>query len=170
MSWPRFELVTPNYDEKFFVVFLNPFRQIPGWNLKVGHYHFLPHYFQFIIYCVPIIQCCLFTVTGSVVKEFMNKLVSLVHLTRACRSKLTMLVKRMCSYRKGEADACSSLALPCTQHCIRHIMYNVDQLLFEHCTAKFSDNTQCCVPVFDICHELPLCLEHARKRVSQNFV
>jgi hypothetical protein len=67
-------------------------------------------------------------------------------------------------------DACSSLALPCTQHCIRHIMYNVDQLLFEHCTAKFSDNTQCCVPVFDICHELPLCLEHARKRVSQNFV
>jgi len=48
-------------------------------------------------------------------------------------------------------------------------MYNVDQLLFEHCTAKFSDNTQCCVPVFDICHELPLCLEHARKRVSQNL-
>jgi INO80 complex subunit D len=86
-----------------------------------------------------------------------------------CRSKLTMLVKRMCSYRKGEADACSSLALPCTQHCIRHIMYNVDQLLFEHCTAKFSDNTQCCVPVFDICHELPLCMEHARKRVSHNL-
>jgi len=80
------------------------------------------------------------------------------------RSKLTMLVKRKCSYRQGEADACCSLALPCTQHCIRHIMYNVDQLLFEHCTAKFSDNTQCCVPVFDICHELPLCLEHARKR------
>ncbi|KAJ4448657.1 hypothetical protein ANN_00047, partial [Periplaneta americana] len=80
------------------------------------------------------------------------------------RSKVTMLVKRVCSYRKGEADACSSVALPCTQHCVRHIMYNVDQLLFEHCTAKFSDNTQCCVPVFDICHELPLCLEHARKR------
>ncbi|KAJ9585816.1 hypothetical protein L9F63_020518, partial [Diploptera punctata] len=79
-------------------------------------------------------------------------------------SKMTMLVKRLCSYRKGETDACSNLALPCTQHCVRHIMYNVDQLLFEHCTAKFSDNTQCCVPVFDICHELPLCLEHARKR------
>ncbi|XP_068081444.1 INO80 complex subunit D isoform X2 [Anabrus simplex] len=83
---------------------------------------------------------------------------------RQNRSKLTMLVKRVCSYRKGESDACSNLALPCTQHCVRHIMYNVDQLLFEHCTAKFSDNTQCCVPVFDICHELPLCLEHARKR------
>jgi hypothetical protein len=93
-----------------------------------------------------------------------------VRLTRAYRSKLTMLAKRMCSYRKGEVDACSSPALPCTQHCVRHIMYNVDQLLFEHCTAKFSDNTQCCVPVFDICHELPLCVEHARKRVSQHFV
>lgn len=80
------------------------------------------------------------------------------------RSKLTMLVKRRCSYRKGESEACKSLALPCTQHCLRHIMYNVDQLLYEHCTAKFSDNTQCCVPVFDICHELPLCPEHARKR------
>ena len=45
-------------------------------------------------------------------------------------------------------------------------MYNIDQLLFEHCTAKFSDNTQCCIPVFDICHELPLCFEHAKKRVS----
>lgn len=48
-------------------------------------------------------------------------------------------------------------------------MYNIDQLLFEHCTAKFSDNTQCCVPVFDICHELPLCFEHGKKHVSNFF-
>ncbi len=48
------------------------------------------------------------------------------------------------------------------------IMYNVDQQLFESCTAKFSDNTQCCIPVFDIKHELPLCPEHAAKAVS-NF-
>lgn len=41
---------------------------------------------------------------------------------------------------------------------------NADQLLFEHCTAKFADNTQCCVPVFDVTHELPLCPEHARKK------
>ncbi|XP_072144343.1 uncharacterized protein [Dermacentor andersoni] len=47
-------------------------------------------------------------------------------------------------------------------------MYNVDQLLFEHCTAKFADNTQCCVPVFDMCHELPLCPEHAKKRDNYN--
>lgn len=62
------------------------------------------------------------------------------------------------------AEGCQQTSLPCTRHCSRHIMLNGDQLLFEHCTAKFSDNTQCCVPVFDVAHELPLCPEHARKR------
>lgn len=62
------------------------------------------------------------------------------------------------------ADGCQQISLPCTRHCSRHIMLNGDQLLFEHCTAKFSDNTQCCIPVFDVAHELPLCPEHARKR------
>ena len=46
------------------------------------------------------------------------------------------------------------------------IMYNVDQQLFDYCTAKFSNNTQCCRPVVDVTHELPLCTEHARKAVS----
>ncbi|XP_023318407.1 protein MLP1 homolog [Trichogramma pretiosum] len=59
---------------------------------------------------------------------------------------------------------CNLTSLPCTRHCAKHIMLNPEQRLFEHCTAKFSDNTQCCVPVFDVAHELPLCLEHARKR------
>ena len=45
-------------------------------------------------------------------------------------------------------------------------MYNVDQQLFEYCTAKFADNTQCCVPVIDLKHELPLCMEHGIKAVS----
>ncbi|XP_076638571.1 zf-C3Hc3H domain-containing lethal (3) L1231 [Colletes latitarsis] len=62
------------------------------------------------------------------------------------------------------AEGCQQISLPCTRHCSRHIMLNGDQLLFEHCTAKFSDNTQCCIPVFDVAHELPLCPEHARKR------
>ncbi|XP_023245513.1 INO80 complex subunit D isoform X2 [Copidosoma floridanum] len=62
------------------------------------------------------------------------------------------------------AEGCQQTSLPCTRHCSRHIMLNSDQLLFEHCTAKFSDNTQCSVPVFDVAHELPLCPEHARKR------
>lgn len=65
-------------------------------------------------------------------------------------------------------EGCNRLALPCTKHCSLHIMNNSDQILFEHCTAKFADNTQCSVPVFDIMHELPLCIEHARKRVSFN--
>lgn len=63
-----------------------------------------------------------------------------------------------------QAEGCKQTSLPCTQHCSNHIMLNMDQLLFEHCTAKFSDNTQCSVPVFDVAHELPLCPEHARKR------
>jgi len=45
-------------------------------------------------------------------------------------------------------------------------MYNVDQQLFSYCTAKFLDSTQCCVPVFDVTHELPLCHEHSTKVVS----
>uniref|UniRef100_T1JJY2 KANL2-like probable zinc-finger domain-containing protein n=1 Tax=Strigamia maritima TaxID=126957 RepID=T1JJY2_STRMM len=77
------------------------------------------------------------------------------------------VVKRFCHY-KNDKTICDSIALPHTRHCIKHIMYNVDQLLFEHCTAKFADNTQCCIPVFDICHELPLCTEHARKRDNYN--
>ncbi|XP_033217355.1 INO80 complex subunit D [Belonocnema kinseyi] len=61
-------------------------------------------------------------------------------------------------------EGCRQISLPCTRHCSRHIMMNGDQQLFEHCTAKFSDNTQCSIPVFDVAHELPLCPEHARKR------
>lgn len=61
-------------------------------------------------------------------------------------------------------DQCRRLALPCARHCASHITHNADQVLFTCCTAKFADNTQCSVPVFDIMHELPLCVEHARKR------
>ncbi|XP_071450947.1 uncharacterized protein [Hetaerina americana] len=111
------------------------------------------------------------------------------HTRHRNRSKLTMLVTRACAYRcvdtgdseggeSGEEEKkpmirgsafknnsyCGSPALPCTRHCPRHVMYNVDQLLFEHCTAKFVDNTQCCAPVFDVSRDTPLCPEHARKR------
>ncbi|KAK3908454.1 INO80 complex subunit D [Frankliniella fusca] len=88
---------------------------------------------------------------------------------RTGRSKLSMLVPKQCVFGKqGEGELCTSPALPCAHHCVRHITYNVEQLLFEHCTAKFSDNTQCCVPVFDSSHELPLCSEHARKLDDYN--
>ncbi|KAJ8978968.1 hypothetical protein NQ317_001440 [Molorchus minor] len=66
--------------------------------------------------------------------------------------------------RQCDADKCLKPALPCTKYCMEHIMANTEQMLFEYCTAKFADNTQCSTPVFDIMHELPLCAEHARKR------
>lgn len=87
---------------------------------------------------------------------------------RPRRSLKPLLVdKRKCCHQQDD-EVCTRPALPYTRHCTKHIMYNVDQLLFEHCTAKFADNTQCCVPVFDMCHELPLCPEHAKKRDNYN--
>ncbi|XP_044745563.1 INO80 complex subunit D isoform X2 [Coccinella septempunctata] len=71
---------------------------------------------------------------------------------------------RLVAPRVCEIENCFQPALPCTKYCTLHIMYNPEQVLFSSCTAKFADNTQCSVPVFDITHELPLCPEHARKR------
>lgn len=65
---------------------------------------------------------------------------------------------------------CPNNALALTAYCYLHITLNADQKLFHPCTAKFSDNSQCRVPVFDISHELPLCPEHAWKRVSFNIL
>lgn len=72
---------------------------------------------------------------------------------------------RLVPPRNCDLANCSKPALPCTRYCTRHIMHNTEQVLFSYCTAKFADNTQCSIPVFDITHELPLCPEHARKRV-----
>ncbi|XP_052863637.1 uncharacterized protein LOC128270275 [Anopheles cruzii] len=58
---------------------------------------------------------------------------------------------------------CNEAALVMTTHCYNHITENTEQRLFQRCTAKFSDNRQCRVPVFDISHELVLCKEHAWK-------
>lgn len=101
-----------------------------------------------------------------------GQLLQHIKSSRTCVKSNTMkkclgLVKQKCCY-SNEDGGCSKNALPYTRHCIKHIMYNVDQLMFEHCTAKFADNTQCCTPVFDISHELPLCIEHARKRDNYN--
>lgn len=74
---------------------------------------------------------------------------------------------RLVPTRICDIEKCKRKALPCTCYCTSHIMHNTDQVLFDYCTAKFADNTQCSVPVFDITHELPLCPEHARKRVSK---
>ncbi|XP_063988250.1 INO80 complex subunit D [Diachasmimorpha longicaudata] len=99
-------------------------------------------------------------------------------LETAARSQLTKRLRSTVISRSSAipllaggpcgVDGCGQTSLPSTRHCSQHIMLNSDQLLFEHCTAKFSDNTQCCVPVFDVTHELPLCPEHARKRDNYN--
>uniref|UniRef100_A0A146L6T7 INO80 complex subunit D-B n=2 Tax=Lygus hesperus TaxID=30085 RepID=A0A146L6T7_LYGHE len=67
-----------------------------------------------------------------------------------------LMTGEKCSY----AD-CQMQALPCTRHCFRHIMYNVDQRLFSHCTSRGLDNMQCNRPTFDIRHDPPLCSLHA---------
>lgn len=64
---------------------------------------------------------------------------------------------------KCQRQGCDQVALLATTHCYQHITDNTEQRLFQQCTAKFSDNSQCRVPVFDISHELILCREHAWK-------
>lgn len=85
------------------------------------------------------------------------------------RCKVQPSYSKLVSPRICEVEKCMRPALPCTKFCTLHIMLNKDQVLFEYCTAKFADNTQCSTPVFDISHELPLCAEHARKRVTFFF-
>ncbi|KFB38320.1 hypothetical protein ZHAS_00005675 [Anopheles sinensis] len=60
-------------------------------------------------------------------------------------------------------EGCDQPALVMTSHCYNHITENKEQRLFQRCTAKFADNSQCRQPVFDISHELVLCKEHAWK-------
>lgn len=67
---------------------------------------------------------------------------------------------------KCQRAGCERDALLATTHCRQHIADNTEQRLFQRCTAKFSDNSQCQVPVFDFTplrHELVLCREHAWK-------
>lgn len=64
---------------------------------------------------------------------------------------------------KCQRAGCERDAVLATTHCRQHIADNTEQRLFQRCTAKFSDNSQCQVPVFDIRHELVLCREHAWK-------
>lgn len=77
--------------------------------------------------------------------------------------KMRGLLERQCCHKNDDEVQCENDVLPYANHCLKHIMYNVDQQLFDYCTAKFADNTQCCVPVHDFKHELPLCMEHGLK-------
>ncbi|RWS10264.1 INO80 complex subunit D-like protein [Dinothrombium tinctorium] len=79
------------------------------------------------------------------------------------------LRRGVCRY-SDEDKLCSKPSLPFTRHCHQHILYNVDQLLFERCTAKCSDTfTQCSNPTFDIEREEPLCSFHTKSNETECF-
>ncbi|XP_053200626.1 lateral signaling target protein 2 homolog isoform X2 [Panonychus citri] len=60
---------------------------------------------------------------------------------------------------------CDKPSLPFSRHCQRHILYNVDQLLFVRCTAKDSETSaQCCNPSLDVFRDEPLCNHHLHKK------
>jgi hypothetical protein len=44
--------------QRFFLIFLSPWRQILGLYLKLGHRHFRPHSSKFIVYCHTVMQHC----------------------------------------------------------------------------------------------------------------
>lgn len=83
---------------------------------------------------------------------------------------LILFIYRSSPQNKCSITNCKHASLPLTAYCFQHITQNSEQKLFHPCTAKFLDNTQCRIPVFDISHESPLCREHGWKRVSFNFI
>ncbi|KAL8606110.1 hypothetical protein ACOMHN_032117 [Nucella lapillus] len=83
------------------------------------------------------------------------------------KEKRKEIWRKVCQYKDGADKRCTVLCLPYTNHCRKHIMYNVDQQVFQFCTAKNSDNTQCCMPVVDIHHDFPLCYPHALQAEKQ---
>ncbi|XP_067619195.1 serine-rich adhesin for platelets [Eurosta solidaginis] len=72
------------------------------------------------------------------------------------------------AHKKCNYAGCAKTVLEMATQCEDHIVDNISQHIFLPCTAKFADNTQCRIPVFDIIHDLPLCVEHARKRDAYN--
>lgn len=68
-------------------------------------------------------------------------------------SGITLVQQKCC------LEICHSPAIPCTRHCFKHILRNVDQLLFEHCSARTIQGP-CTNAVFNIRNVQPLCFEH----------
>ncbi|XP_064643696.1 INO80 complex subunit D-like [Lineus longissimus] len=80
------------------------------------------------------------------------------------RVKRKVTDKRGCLHKTDDGKTCPRPALPFANQCRKHIMYNVDQQMFDYCTARCPEtNAQCCDPVFDIRHDFPLCADHAAK-------
>ena len=64
-------------------------------------------------------------------------------------SSLKIFSKRQCSFRRassghGATDTgCPEFCLPCSTLCSRHILYSVDQQLFEFCSARGGSGNNC---------------------------
>lgn len=93
-------------------------------------------------------------------------------------SSIKIFSKRRCSFRRasstnGAKDAgCPELCLPCSTLCNRHILYSVDQQLFEFCSARgTAGSTPCGAPVLAIHSGLPYCPAHAEQvdGIGNNF-
>lgn len=57
--------------------------------------------------------------------------------TPTISSRLKIFSRKRCSFRRGTADSgCPEFCLPCSTLCSRHILYSVDQQLFEFCSAR----------------------------------
>ncbi|XP_050421337.1 INO80 complex subunit D-like [Adelges cooleyi] len=70
------------------------------------------------------------------------------------RSRGVTMVQQKCCLER-----CHDAAIPCTRHCFKHILRNVDQLLFEHCSAR-TNQGPCTNAVFNVRNVQPLCSEH----------
>ncbi|XP_059145382.1 INO80 complex subunit D-like [Physella acuta] len=86
----------------------------------------------------------------------------ITHLKRS-KKKIRKRWSKTCCNKSEKEGQCTNQCLPYANHCVKHITYNINQQLFDFCTAKFANNVQCCLPSFDLRHELPLCQEHAAK-------
>lgn len=64
----------------------------------------------------------------------------------APNSNMKIFSRKRCSFRRttGQGDAsdsgCAEFSLPCSTLCSRHILYSVDQQLFEFCSARGAGN------------------------------
>ena len=71
--------------------------------------------------------------------------------------------KGVCCFAGDDEARCLRPSIPFARHCLEHILYNVDQMIFERCTAKDPLSlTQCSYPAFDIERDEPLCDVHVK--------
>lgn len=71
--------------------------------------------------------------------------------------------KGICCFTGDDESRCLKPSIPFARHCLEHILYNVDQVMFERCTAKDPVSlTQCSNPTFDIERDEPLCDVHLK--------